>query len=568
MSGLGPIHKLSTYEYLPFAPQKTFFTPVHVISKQVAVSAFSSLADSFRFTIVSLVDGVKALIAKVHFCFLNTYADVLGSSTMHKAMTSLLSLVVFDKGVEAKLADARTRLLHDVNCDYYLQTAQFFGLYVSQYMKSAFMHAPTMPKELRSEAMTQMLWQKPDGSLTYTFKGQAMLALVSENEELIAKYVELNFLEGISHFAERLHKIQSQNQFAFLDFVKDLIDKAKGHLYECDYARKYPENIRPSTLPSDNTLTSDLIEAGLSIFLPKGAKSLVLPIRDSLQDYVGEFVYSLLKTQILPDLLQEGLTLAKTPYVKNLLLSEGLRLEKINIEREFRPSVPLLKTEYPPKKLKELEKTLYNCLYTGFSYLIPDLLPTFASQLAPRTLAASGAEAMAEELPLISFQEIVRLIIEKMLVALDEGGQWKGKDGLQYFEHSEFRFEHTAATKLHNEIRLKEKTIFEQQRLLELAETTGADPKRLVQLVQSKAFRTNHAVYEHNTPGNFVSSFFAPLGSLYSNLTKQVSSVGVSRSGIPDLIQSLNRRIATQLQLPEHERIYTIFVYCVLDLLK
>ncbi len=567
MNPVGPIQQIPVHassEPHFFRAVQSSLTVLFVATQKQIVSSAQNCYDTCHFCVHTIATTVESTVVKVHSLFMNTYAAVFESRYLYSAVTRILSLLVFDKGSHEKLEAARELVASDVNGDYYVEIARFLGDYVSQFLKSAMENGCTMPEEMRAPWLAELLWQKPDGSYTYTFKGQVLKALVCENQELLARYIELGLLPGFANFAKRIQTIQSQNQFALLDLTKELLQVAKEHIQSCDPAFEASSR----TVVSEAEAIQNVIETALSIFLPKGAKDLELPVRDSMVKHVGPYLYSVIKTEVLPRLLEVGLEVAKTPYVKTLLLNEGLTLEKINIEREYHPLVPALSNVYPQQKRKELEELLVPCLQVGFNYVMPE--SNGLLKQAPGILAPSTAITMIEEMPKIHLQDIVRLALEKVAVVLDDGGAWNVRAGKRYFQQSEFRFEHTQEMKLYNDARLQEKTVAEQARLDELVRTTGADPQRLFQLFQSTLCRTNHAVYVAPSDGSesYISSALSRVSSFYGDLTKRVAEVLVQKGSVREFIRQLNQGIANKLLLAEHERVYVLFSECILKMIK
>lgn len=577
MNAIGPIQhfKVHSLESPPYClPPKSYFSPALAAMQSIGGSYATYCWDKVVVQVVSIAATVKAVVAKVHVLFLNMYAVALASKPLQSAITQILSLVVFDKESTQKLDAARAKLTSDVNCDYYIETARFLGSYVSQFLKSACENGTTMPVELRSPWLDELLWKKPDGSFAYTFKGQVFSTLVTQNTPLFARYIELALLQGFGRFSQTIQKIQSQNRFAFLDLVKDLLVDARGHLELCQQAAQDPEAqnafSKAVLQQQENVLIKDLIDTSCALFLPNGADDIELPIRDSLVPHIGPFLLSLLKSDVFPQLVSDGLKLAKTPYVKTLLVNEGLMLEKINIEREYRPLVPALNHGYPAHKFKELVDILQPCFKVGVNYALPDFNSVLKNDLAMGVFAQASAQTMVEEMPKISLQEIVRLGLEKLCLALDETGVWAHVNGKRTFQPSAFRFEHTQEIKAANDERLKQKTAFEHARLLNLVQTIGDDPQRLYQLFQSTLFRTNHAVFvpPSSASKSLFGSVLERVASFYGNVTKQAAGVLVQQSNVKEFIQSLNQSIPGKLLLPEHDRAYVVFSRVILKLLK
>ncbi len=527
---------------------------------------------------IAVLTSCHNLAKKVHDFFLTLYAQILESKPFEIVSKRLLTLFIMDKDSERKLQEAKANIAWDHNSAHYMETARFFGKYVTSYLKSALANAKTMPDELRMPWMRELLWETPEGKLAFTLKGKILETAVLENEELIQRYVELNVLKGCARFAEKIHKIQSDNEFVFLDLVKDLLGVADSHLMRLDQAKRHPEHAVVDEVPlaqQEEEAKTALIKKAMEIFLPNGIEDFELPIRASFQTRVADVLYSLLEQRVLPTLIEEGLLIAKTPRVKSMLIYQGLMLEKVNIEVESKPDIPGLRTDYPPTRLKELEEALHGTLYNGFSYAIPDQFSNFVTQVAPRTLASSGAETMAEVLPLISLQEVMRILMEKMLPCLDEGGRWEGKGSLIHFVSSDdFHFEHTLDQKLQNDRIREERTREELAKTALLAETAANDPKRIFQLVQSKVFRRNHAIFvpkEKEAPQNLLGTIFQPIVSsivgVYDGFSKHASQWGVEKSGIPDLLTTVNTRMAKDLLDPKHERIFPLFANHVVKLL-
>lgn len=550
---------IKPFNSLPAAYQKSYFTPMARVIKAICVS---SVCNSVQ-AISNLGSTVHDVCAKVHVLFLHMYANILDSKPMHTLLTRVLTLVVYDKGSTQKLEAARKVLASDVNGEHYAQTARFLGSYVSQYLKSAVEHGTTMPEELKSPWLKELLWKKPDGTLAYTFKGKLFSLLVLENTDLFSLYIELALLGGFERLATHIRSKQNEDTFAVLHLLKDLLFEATGHLRGCLAKKEEP------IAEQEQVVVADTIETLFSLLLPN-IDDLELPLRDSLLPHVRPFLVSLLKTEVFPQLLMDGLALAKTPYVKTLLINEGLMLEKENIEREYRPLVPALNLAYPQHKAKELEQILQPCFQVGLSYALPDFNSILKNDTAVGLLAGAAAEAMIEELPKISLQEVVRLVIEKTLPALNEGGVWGVVDGKRAFQPAAFRFEHSQEVKLANEAQLAQKLSAERVRLEYLRTTTGANPLRLFQLFQSTIFRTNHAIYaqpEQESTSWFGSALTSAL-TAYSKVTNQVAQVLVQRSSIKEFINKLNLSIPSSLLRPEHERIYAVAAKVILKRLK
>lgn len=577
MNAIGPIQQSPIHipHALPsVAAQKGGFLPALAAIQAMGISAATYCWDSVVVTVVDVATTAKAVVGKIHVLFLNMYASALASRPMQTALSRILSLVVFDKESSQKLDAAKARLASDVNGDYYIETARFLGAYISEFLKSASENGTTMPKELRSPWLDDLLWIKPDGSLAYTFKGQLFSVLVTQNTHVFARYIELALLQGFARFSHHIQKVQSQNRFVFLDLVKDLLVEARSHVELCMRATYFPEEqsafSKAHVQEQESSVSRELVETALRLFLPNGACDIELPVRDSLVPYVGPYLLSRLVGQVFPQLIADGLTLAKTPYVKTLLLNEGLMLEKINIEREYRPLVPALNHAYPAHKFKELVDVLQPCFQVGVDYALPDFTSVLKNELAMGIFAQASAQTMVEEMPKISLQEIVRLSLEKLCLALDEGGVWSVVDGKRTFEPSAFHFEHTQEQKRVNDERLQQKTAAEHARLQHLVQTTGDDPQRLFQLFQSTLFRTNHAVFVPPSSGSksFLGSALERVASFYGNVTKQAAGVLVHQSNVKEFIQRLNQSIPGKLLLPEHDRMYAVFSRVILKLLK
>ncbi len=545
----------------------SFFTPLALVAK--------GELSGWR---ISLVHSAHDLVKKIHNFFLSLYATILESKPFELVTRRLLTLFIMDKDSERKLQAAKAAIAWDHNSAYYIETSRFFGKYVTAYLKSAIAHAKTMPDELRMPWMRELIWETPDGALAFTIKGKIFETALHENEELIARYIELNMLKGFERFAEKIHKIQSKNTFAFLDLVKDLLGVADSHLYTLDQAKRHPEHAAEDVplAVQEEEAKNALIKKAMQIFLPNGVEDFDLPIRASFQTRVGDVLYSLIEKRVMPTLIEEGLLIAKTPRIKSMLVYQGLMLEKVNIEAESKPDIPELRTDYPPTRLKELEEVLHGTLYNGFSYAIPDQFSNFVTQIAPQTLASSGALTMAEVLPLISLQEVMRILMEKMLLCLDEGGRWEGKGSLtQFVSSNDFQFEHTLSQKLANDRIRRERTEEELAKTAHLAEIAANDPKRIFQLVQSKVFQRNHAVFvpkekpqEPNLLATIFTPIFQPIVNLYDGFSKQAAQWGVEKSGIPDLLTTVNTRMAVDLLDPKHERLFPLFANHVVKLLE
>lgn len=543
---MGPIDK-------PIHVQRerpVFSSPVHVL----ATSAISAV----RYCYYQARDTVTSTIRKVHDAALNVYAYVLTTQGVSNAIGRVLSVVAQDSGSQEKLERAQDAVRTDVNGDYYIENARFLGVYVTSFLQSALTNASVMPRHLQAPWLRELVWQKPDATYALKAKGVAFKVLLEQHHELISRHIECALLKGFCAFGERIQRLQSNNRFVFLELVKDLIKEGKDYIEECT------KNVQKAF--DERHAIERIIEVAFSLFLPNGHEDLDLPVRQSLAPYVKPILFAMIKDEIMPQVIEEALLIAKTPYVKTLMINEGLELEKINIEREYHPNVPALTTDYPSYKVRELEELLHPAMQVGFSYVMPDAHSLIKQ--ASGVLAPAAAKTMIEELPKIHLQEIVRMGLEKLPLALNETGSWSVVEGRRIFTAGQFLFPHTEEAKLQIDARMAEKTRLELERLNDLVTTTGANPQRLLQVFQSKICRTNHAEYVHPSDSSgMISGLVNKVASFYGTFTKKAASMLMEQGNVREFIRSLNQGIVTKLRLPEHDRMYLVFSDTILNLL-
>ena len=163
-----------------------------------------------------------------------------------------------------------------------------------------------------------------------------------------------------------------------------------------------------------------------------------------------------------------------------------------------------------------------------------------------------------------------------MLVALNKEGEWKEEQGVTLFKEKVLQFEHTQVAKDFNDEQMRLLLKQERDSMLELARTTGNDPKRIYQLVQSKALGINHAEYEPapeaSSPSVLsfigVTSAANTIGKICKGIGKQVAVGLVKQTYAVEFIRQINQGCVTKLVLPEHDKLIVIAMECILKSFK
>lgn len=546
----------------------------------VAISFPCALYRTIKVCVVNaitwVIDEANTLCFRVYALYLDTVDFLVNHPVTSDLFQWLVSFVIEDNNSAEKIDEAKKALYEKTRTSVYNETAKVLSKYLISYLRHSLDNALTMHATVRPKWVSTLLWQKPDGTLTYSLTGRLLCSFLQKNEGLVERAIELNVVNRISCFADIIRIVQHNKRFAFLDLLRGVIaTTGKAHFLELNARAIHLAQHPPSeqerahleyergVLQSRIMRSFDVIgEAFMKLLFPQGEKDIELPLVPMAAPYLQNFLFEMLKKEAVPAVACKGFTLGTTEYAKSMIMLEGFKLLGKLVDQEIHSDVPNNEVHYP--HIAELAVALEDTLPEIFDYGDPNFIPTSISEIAQKKLACKTSQLMGEKLQTIPLQELVLLSLDRLLSALNDGGTWVVEEGQRRFQMQPFQFEITLDDKREKERRYQEKTELKKRELKEYVDGIGKTRQGIEQLFQYAIFGANSPLYA--TPQQN-SSFWDKIADTYNRLTKQMTSKGLSQIGLVERIGRLNQSLLVKLMLPEHHKLFIEVTQAIFELL-
>lgn len=556
--------------------QKSLFCDCFSVFISIPCSLYRTIKVCVVNAITWVVDEAKSLCFRVYALYLDTVDFLVNHPATSDLFQWLVSFVIEDDHSAEKIVEAKKALNEKTRSSVYNETARVLSKYLISYLRHSLDNALVMHATVRPKWVSTLLWQKPDGTLTYSLTGRLLCSFLQKNEAVVERYIELNIIKRISHFADIIQKLQNAKRFAFLDLLRGVIaTTGKTHFMELNAKAIHLAQHPPSeqerahlehergVLQSRIMRSFDVIgEVFMKLLFPQGEKDIELPVSPMAASYLQTFLFELMKNEAVPAGACKAFTLGTTDYAKSMIMLEGFTLLGKLVDQETHSNVPNNEVHYP--HVAELAVALEDTLPEIFDYGDPNFIPTSISEIAQKKLAGKTSQLMGEKLQTIPLQDLVLLGLDKLLPALNDGGTWVVEEGQKRFQMQPFQFEITLDDKRERERRYQEKTELKKRELKEYVDGIGKTRQGIEQLFQYAIFGANSPLYA--TPQQN-SSIWDKIADTYHRLTKQVTSKGLSQIGLVERIGRLNQSLLVKLMLPEHHKLFIEVTQAIFELL-
>lgn len=478
---------------------------------------------------------------------------------------------ISDHGSAEKIA-ALQEALSRKQTPVFIESAKFLAHFAAEYTKFHLEHALDQHPVNRPPWVSEMIYEKGEAALGYTFKGRILSAYLAKNSDIVSRYIELNILGLFSRLQDLLQELESKNSYILHDLVRAAQETATRHFYDCRAKAKPQAAILGDHLAAsiesaeeeeerrqyEKLFFKTLSEGIIQMTYPRGGKELELPMASVMASYVNSFIIDTVKTQVLPDLLAQGFAESCTPYVKHLLFAQLIEQVRKVIDEENHKLTPTHNSDY--KDQKKLEEAVHGCMIGFLNYVEPGLIAYIFQYLPQERVASMVAGIISEKLRHFKLQQFMQDGVAELLPAINEGGFWKEENGQKVWIKGPIKFELTLQEKIESEKRKNEKAEEQEKRLNALLAQTGNDLHGLSKMMQDKVFAVRGANLVANEPAPEQNpTWFASAKSFVSRAYVAASKVAVNATmravAVPRRVQELNHALVKKMILPVHEKL-------------
>jgi len=526
--------------------QSYFFSsaPPQTYVKNLLSRTFSLVRSFVSHSVHSLFVMGKDTCLKVYGCFVSVFSYCLRSDLVANFVTRIISYFLKDTDYKQKIDEYKQYLENTSGTTTYAEAVSVVQQAIEQGFDTYVMHAKEVDKEVRPQFVSQsILLETEPNHFEYRLFGKLSMQLVQKNEALFKKALECNLLKVFCNVVDRFSQIDKENKHPLCDLVLDVNKRVSLHFSECknqeELIRKGSHTAKdPKLTESNKKLFFQILAASImNVCFPHGAEDIDLPFSPRISSFVSGYIHTMMKNDVLPNILESLFAKQSTPYCKNYVFHKLFTSIHKGIDE---PQEPLdanepIAIEYP--RQKELVQAIDTCMHAFLEYIDPGFLPWILKAFALDAIAEKAGDGITQKLQHRSLEKTFRQLLEKALPL------------------ASFTFETCVQQRQETLMRQQRKNEKRQKKIAELVETIGKDPQGLKQLIQKGIIVQSEPTTTTSSTSSLFSRAMTGLYSLWGTTSQAVVHTACSLSVVSSKIQTINRTIWEKMRRKQHEGI-------------